>query len=187
MAILTVLVEMIYMLSQSFAVLPEGHTPLANRCVQRADQCAANIKESSPHLTKSRPHLRRILAKERLSRQQNESPSCKEQRKPIPAVSWLILIEGCSPIYILLDTEIAGWPAPDPAFPSNENLQWVPAESKELLDYKTQASCLKRLFCRAEGPGQLFEELDQLSGLTQGDRVQLYSSCISQYLVARYR
>lgn len=41
MAILTVLVEMIYMLSQSFAVLPEGHTPLAKRCVQRADQCAA--------------------------------------------------------------------------------------------------------------------------------------------------
>lgn len=29
----------------------------------------------------------------------------------------------------------------------------------------------------------MFEELDQLSGLTHGDRVQLYSSCVSQYLL----
>lgn len=185
MAILTVLVEMIHMLSQSFAVLPEGYAPLVKHCVQQADQCAANIKEFSPHLTNSRPYLRWILAKETISRQQKKSPSCKEQWKHrIQRSPGLFLNEGCLPIYIPIDTEIVGWPAPDPAFPSNENLQWALSVSKELLDYKTQAMLLKELICRAEDPRLLFDELDQLSELTQGDRIQLYSSCVSQYLLA---
>jgi hypothetical protein len=188
LAILTIVVEMMYMLdigSQGLYLLPKDRNLSLTRCAQQAEQCAADIKEYSPHLTKSRPYLQWILAKEHFDRQQNRSTSYREQReRHFEAVSGLVLNKWCLPVYIPVATENPGWPSPDPKFPPSEQLQWALKTSKELLDYKTQAMLLTELICRVEDPRPLFMELDQLQGEDQGDLVQLYESFTSQYLLA---
>lgn len=188
LAILTIVVEMMYMLdigSQSLCLLSKDLTLSLARCAQQAEQCAADIKEYSPHLTKSRPYLQWILTKEHFDRQQNRSASYGKQREQhFEGFSGLVLNKWCLPIYIPVATENPGWPSPDPKFPPNEQLQWALKTSKELLDYKTQAMVLRELICRVEDPRPLFKELDQLHGHDQEDLVQLYESCTSQYLLA---
>lgn len=188
LAILTIVVEMMYMLdigSQALCLLPKDRNLSLARCAQQAEQCAADIREYSPHLTKSRPYLQWILAKEHFDRQQNWSTSYREQReRHFENVSGFVLNKWCLPIYIPVATENPGWPSPDPKFPPTEQLQWALRTSKELLDYKTQAMLLRELICRVEDPRPLFQELDQLHGEDQGDLVQLYESFTSQYLLA---
>ncbi|KAJ5461237.1 uncharacterized protein N7458_002789 [Penicillium daleae] len=186
LAILTILVAMLYTLNngQSSSMLPQDRNLNLARCVQQANQCAADIKAHSPHLAKSRPYLQWLLAKEHFNGQGNPNILFSE-RWEIQFLRFpgLALERNSLPSYIPLAIENPGWPVPDPKFSPSENLQWALEASKELLDYRTQAMLLKEIICRVEDPRLSFEELDKLSGLVQGDLVQLYESCLSQYLL----
>ncbi|KAJ5159632.1 uncharacterized protein N7482_006636 [Penicillium canariense] len=188
LALLTILVEMMYMLdigSQSPSALQRDRTLSWRRTVQQADKCAAEIAAYSPHLTRSRPYLQWTLAKEHFDRQQNRSASYREMRKQrVERVPGIVLNKWCLPVYIPVGTENAGWPSPDPKFPPSDSLYLALNTSKELSDYKTQSMVLRELICRVEDPRPLFKELDQLHGGIQGDFVESYESCISQYLLA---
>ena len=188
LALLTILVEIMYMLDvdiQSPSILRKDRILSLKRSKQQADQCAADIKAQSPHLTRSRPYLQWALAKESIDRQTNRSASHrKERKKQIEQVPGIVLKKWCLPLYIPVATENAGWPSPDPKFPPTESLTWALKSSKELFDYKTHSMILRELICRVEDPRPLFKELDQLYGKIQVDLVELYESCISQYLLA---
>lgn len=160
------------------AKIPGKTQAFPENCLRSAEHIGNSILDNFPRAVHTRPFIRWMLAKALIKSSRTHFDYLLDH----PGQAFFQTLEEM-PYYIPVFNENPKWRAPKLITIVRESLEMALSSFKQMLDFQSEAWCLKELALGTKAPGAIFDDLAHLQKSKQLDKAGYLSTCLSRYLI----